>query len=98
MMVVHDPFFGSLRVPGGAGVNRAMLEQIAKDTGGIFRMADDARSLQSIYREIDRLERTDIESVRYMDYRELFVPFALAGLILLCIETVLRCTVFRRLP
>jgi len=98
MMVMHDPFFGNLRVPGGAGVNRAMLEQIAKETGGIFRMAEDARSLHSIYKEIDRLERTDIESVRYMDYRELFVPFALAGLILLCIETILRCTVFRRVP
>jgi len=33
-----------------------------------------------------------------MDYREMAVPFALAGLILLCLEIVLRCTVFRRAP
>lgn len=98
MMVVQDPIFGNFRIPGREGVNRAMLEQIAKETGGIFRMAEDAKALQSIYREIDRLERTDVESVRYMDYRELFAPFALAGLILLCVEVALRCTVFRRMP
>ncbi|MEI6807244.1 MAG: VWA domain-containing protein [bacterium] len=97
-MMVQDPFFGSFRVPGRSGVNTAMLKQIADETGGIFRMAEDAKALHTIYQEIDRLERTDVESVRYMDYREMAVPFALAGLILLCLEIVLRCTVFRRAP
>ncbi|MEI6970601.1 MAG: VWA domain-containing protein [bacterium] len=97
-MVVPDPIFGNLRVPVRSGVNRAMLEQMAKETGGIFRMAEDAKSLQTIYREIDQLERTEVESMRYMDYRELFAPFALAGFILLFVEIALRCTVFRRAP
>jgi len=44
------------------------------------------------------LEKTKIETTRYMNYRELFVPFALAGLIILCMEVVLSCTIFRRIP
>ena len=79
-------------------MNLPMLKQIAQETGGLFRMAEDAKSLQSICREINRLERSDVESVRYLDYRELFALPALAGLILLCIEVALSCTVFRRAP
>ena len=45
-----------------------------------------------------KLEKSEIESVRYVDYKEQFSPFALAGLRLLTLETILRTTWFRRLP
>jgi len=97
MASIQTPL-GIFKMPTGSRVQTELLERIAKETGGVFRMADDGKALQSVYREIDRLERTDIESMRYMDYKEFFVPFALAGLILLCIEVLLSCTVFRRIP
>jgi Ca-activated chloride channel family protein len=90
--------FGTRMVRTGEGVDRQTLGKIAETTGGIFRMADDAPALRGVYQEIDRLEKSEIESIRYIDYKEYFVPFALAALILLSLETILRCTLWRRLP
>ena len=80
---------------------RAIFEAaiaVAKETGGKFFLAEDAKSLSNIYKEIDTLERSEIESVRFMDYRELFAPFAILALLLVAIETGLNCTIFRKIP
>ncbi len=90
--------FGNFKVPTGTRVDTRPLQSAAEMTGGIFRMADDDESLREIYAEIDRLEKSDIESIRYIDYRELFVPFALAALCLIMLEVFLSATVFRRIP
>jgi len=89
---------GSFLVGTGDTVDRGMLESIAKTSGGMFRMAEDAESLRAIYKEIDQMERSEIESVRYMDYRELFLPFLFLAMVLLVTEVVLRCTLFRKIP
>ena len=44
------------------------------------------------------MEKSEIESVRFIDYRELFHWFALAGLLLIIVETMLNVTVFRKVP
>lgn len=90
--------FGVYKVPAGRGVDSSALRTIAETTGGLYREAHDAESLQAVYREIDRLERSEVESVRYVDYREVFLPFACAALALLAIEIALSGTVFRRIP
>ncbi len=90
--------FGNFKMGGGATVDTGPLKRVAELTWGIFRMADDAQSLLKIYEEIDNLEKSEIESVRYVDYKELFVPFAAAGLILLMLEIALSATVFMRIP
>ena len=59
---------------------------------------DDEESLREVYRQIDELERSEIESVRFVDYKELFGLFALAALGLLLAEAALANTVFRRIP
>ena len=89
---------GSFLVGTGDTVDRATLESIAKTSGGLFRMAEDAESLRAIYKEIDQMERSEIESVRYMDYRELFLPFLFLAMMLVVAEVVLRCTLFRKIP
>ena len=83
------------RVPGSPG---EMLQRIAEQTGGVYRMAHDEHSLRSVYEEIDRLEKTEIESLQYLSSREYFVIFALAAFALLVLEAVLSNTVLRRLP
>ena len=90
--------FGTQVIQRGPGVDKQTLSALARTTGGIFRMADDAEALRAVYGEIDALEKSEIESIRYMDYRERFTPFALLGLILLALEILLRTTYFRRLP
>jgi len=89
---------GNYKVPIGPGVDTSALESIAEITGGLFRRADSARALHGVYREIDKLERSEIESVRYMDYREKFTPFALAALLMVALEALLACTVLRSIP
>jgi Ca-activated chloride channel family protein len=79
-------------------VDTTELEDVAEKTGGIFRTATDEKSLRAVYEEIDKLEKSEIESIRFLDYRELFGPFALAGLFLVAFEVFLSCTVFRRIP
>ena len=61
-------------------------------------MAEDGDSLRKIYDEINELEKSEIESVRYVDYKEQYMLFALPVLILLVLEIFLRTTWFRRIP
>ena len=89
---------GSFKVPTGGGVDTKTLERIAEVTGGVFRIAEDEESLRAVYAEIDELEKSEIESVRYVDYREMFVPFAAAAMIALLLEAALASTIFRRIP
>lgn len=69
-------------------VDEALLKEIAKRTGGRFYKATDRESLQSIFDEIDRLERTPIRSKRYVRYEESFQAFAWAALALMLVPVV----------
>jgi Ca-activated chloride channel family protein len=95
---IQTPFGAYKFAAAGPSVDEAALAELAQATGGLFRMAHDADSLKAIYQEIDRLERSEVESIRFLDYREMFVPFALAALAVLILEVLLLCTVFRRIP
>lgn len=90
--------FGVVPIPKQPGIDDQALTGLAESTGGIYRLARDADSLMDVYREIDQLEKSEIEAVRYLDYRELFTPFALSALLLLCIDVALRSTWLRTLP
>ncbi|MBN1697568.1 MAG: VWA domain-containing protein [Spirochaetales bacterium] len=95
---IQEDFFGRRRVPVPSRVDTSILKKMADETGGIFRIAEDLNSLKDIYGEIDSLEKSEIESIRFLDYRELFVPFALIALILLIAEAALSATIWRRIP
>ncbi|MBC8317563.1 MAG: VWA domain-containing protein [Desulfobulbaceae bacterium] len=82
----------------GRGVDQKTLAMLAEETGGVFRMASNADSLRAIYGEIDQLEKSEIESIRFIDYREFFVPFIQAALALLLLEFLLSSTLFRKVP
>jgi Ca-activated chloride channel family protein len=97
-IIQEDPLFGRQKIPYDQPMNTQDLQNAAEMTGGIFRLAEDIESLRDIYQEIDTMEKSEIESVRYMEYNELFVPFALLGLFFILLEVVLSGTVFRRIP
>src|SRR5210317_194763 len=81
--------FGTQVIQRGPGVDKQTLSALAQTTGGIFRMAEDGDALRAVYSEIDELEKSEIESIRYMDYTERFTPFALCALVLLALEILL---------
>jgi Ca-activated chloride channel homolog len=74
------------------------LTKVAEKTGGRYFRADKPETLRTIYAEIDRLEKTEVEVKKFQRYTELFPWFALGGLGLLLTELGLSNTVWRRLP
>lgn len=97
MASVQTPF-GVYKIPISAPVDTSGLEKIAEITGGLFKKADNAKSLRQIYKQIDKMEKSKIESVRYVDYHEIFLIFVLLALALLGLEVLLSTTLFRRIP
>lgn len=78
-------------------INEELLRTIARQTGGNFYRADSQESLQSIYRQIDALEKSKVEQRVQYTYREVFVPFLWWALLFFTLEWLLRFTLFRSL-
>lgn len=75
-----------------------MLRKIAERTGGRFFRAESTETLEEVYSEIDRLEKSEITELRYLNYREHFSIFVLLALALMGTSLVASATVLRRLP
>lgn len=75
-----------------------VLQEMADKTGGIHRHANDFESLEMVYAEIDRLERRPVRSVAVEQSAEWFPPLAVAALLALLLETVLRAGWLRVVP
>ena len=74
------------------------LRQIADITGGKYFRATDTRSLNAVFEDIDRLEKSEVQVHQSVQYRDLFFWFLLAGFVSLVMEIVLSQTIWRRLP
>jgi Ca-activated chloride channel family protein len=71
-------------------IDEALLTEIATNTGGRYFRAKDAQALQSIYEQIDALERSIVEARAYIRYTERFRWPLLFGLAALLGELALR--------
>jgi Ca-activated chloride channel family protein len=74
------------------------LQKISDMTGAKSYQAPNAEELTAIYKDINKLEKTEAVVNKYTQYRELFQWAIAVGLALLLIEVVLAQTIFRRLP
>ncbi|MCX6181678.1 MAG: VWA domain-containing protein [Bacteroidetes bacterium] len=79
-------------------IDEETMGSIAKITGGKYFRATSNQKLKAIYAEIDRLEKTEIASLKYYKKNELFMPFAASGLLLLLLAAPLNWFLFRKLP
>jgi len=95
---VDSPFGGTELVAQPVEIDEELLTRIADTTGGHYFRATDAASLASIYGEIDKLERTAMSEVRFVEYHEYYALFVELGLALAVIAFGLRGTFLRRLP
>lgn len=101
---------GQARFPTGQGLNgfryemlpvridEVLLKEIANNTGGRYFRAKDAQALTRIFQNIDRLERTPVDVVRYTRREEWTRPFLAVALVLLGVELVLATTTVVRVP
>ncbi len=89
---------GEARIPTGSGLNgfryevlpvridEELLTAIAESTGGQYFRAKDSEALARIFRQIDRLERSRVDVVRYVRQDERTLPFLSAALLCLLLE------------
>lgn len=93
---VQTPF-GTRPQPVPVEIDEAMMREVAEKTGGRYFRATDARTLEAIYAEIDRLEKSPVAVTRYETARERYAIFLGPALLLLLLEVILRTTRLRRL-
>lgn len=96
---VIDPFTGREQLqPTYVEIDEEALKQIAERTGGRYFRATDKDSLATVYAEIDRLERTKISEVRYLQYTEHYKPLVIGALGLMAAAAIAKGSLFRTLP
>ena len=79
-------------------VNPALLEHIAKTTGGQAYIATDAKALaESMHSVLDQLEKTRFEA-SIASYEDLFQLLLLPGVLLVALDALLRAWLLRRFP
>lgn len=74
------------------------LQEVARITRGRYFQAADTAALLRVCQEIDRLERTEIQSFQYRRYYEAFPWLGLAAFVLWVTVSALEMTFWRRLP
>jgi Ca-activated chloride channel family protein len=74
------------------------LKQIAQIGNGVFYRATDTESLENIYSEIDKLEKSTFEVKQFRNYRDLFPLFLAIGTGMLVVQSFLSQTIWRKLP
>ena len=79
-------------------IDTKTLRDIAAKTNGNFYRATNKGELKKIYKDIDKLEKTKFDVKKYSKKYEAFQPFALAAIIIILLEILLRVTIFRRIP
>jgi Ca-activated chloride channel family protein len=95
---VIDPVYGKVYADLEVEIDEASLKQIALTTGGIYYRAPDRPSLDRIFEDIGRLEKTKIQVKTYTHYNERFGEFLVPALALVFIGTIAGYTRFMKIP
>jgi len=78
--------------------NETGLKEIARIADGQFFRATDTKSLEEIYHDIDKMEKTTVSMKKYQQYRDLFPVCIMSGLGLLVAQLILSQTIWKKLP
>ena len=76
-------------------IDEELLKEIADATGGKYFRATNNKKLKDIYKEINKLEKTDVEEFKFYNYEEKFRPLVFLAMGLLLLELLLRFSIFR---
>lgn len=79
-------------------IDEEAMKRIADITGAKYYRATDAESLQEAYREIDELERTEIEVGETFKFDDAFAPYAALGAVFMGASVFTRRRWFEPIP
>ncbi len=94
---------------GGAPIDEKQMRTVAETTRGQFFRAANTRALHEVYAEIDKLEKTETEERRFLQYAQAATTWTMVGglwlppwllivIALLVLEVLLTNTRLRRIP
>lgn len=78
-------------------IDEDLLQNIADITGGKYFRATDNNKLEAIYHEIDQLEKSKVEELRYYRYSEMFYNLAWIAMAFLLGEIIWRRLLFKNI-
>ena len=79
-------------------IDEVTLKKIANTTGGAYFRATDKSTLNDIFNEIDKLEKTKMDVKQFSHTEDNYLPWALALLALVIVELLARNTILRNIP
>ncbi len=79
-------------------IDEPMLMQIANVTGGKYFRATNTEKLREIYKEIDAMEKTKVETEKYRRYKELFRTPLTIGLCFMLLGILIEYFFVRQIP
>ena len=79
-------------------IDEETMTKISTETGGQYFRAQKNAELDAIYQDIDKMERTKFNVKQFSRRGELYQPFAIAALVVLLLEILLRTVMLKRLP
>ncbi|MBO4672973.1 MAG: VWA domain-containing protein [Bacteroidaceae bacterium] len=79
-------------------IDEQTMTKISTETGGQYFRAQKNAELDAIYQDIDKMERTKFNVKQFSRRGELYQPFAIAALVVMLLEILLRTVVLKRLP
>lgn len=79
-------------------IDENTLTQIASTTDGNYFRATSTSKLKEVYHEIDKLEKTKLNVKEYSKRKEEYQWFALAALLLILLEVLLRNSILKKIP
>jgi Ca-activated chloride channel family protein len=93
-----DMFGNQTTVLADVEIDEELLNEISSMTGGKYYRAVNDEALREIYAEINELETSKVQVTNYETYDELFLKWAVLGLLLLALEFIFDRVVLNRLP
>jgi Ca-activated chloride channel homolog len=78
--------------------NEAGLKEVAKIADGQFYRATDTKSLEQIYQDIDKIEKSTVSVKKSQQYRDLFPICIMSACGLLLGQILLSQTIWKKLP
>ena len=79
-------------------IDEELLTDIADLTGGRYFRATHEAALDSIYHQIDQLEKSTVDVTRYVNYTPRYLPFLLAAMLCIMCEWALLSSRYGRIP
>jgi Ca-activated chloride channel homolog len=86
----QNSIFGSQTVK--SDLDEPTMEKIAEMTGGKFFRSTDKRSMGTIFDNISKMEKVEIQETHYREENDLYGPILLVALVIFCINMLLMIT------